>query len=164
MEKIKLGDRVKSKISGFQGVVTAWDEFFNGNIRLQVTPDRLKESGEQIEYEWFDDVDLEVVERGVFEIRMPNTTSRNRINFGDRIKDKITGFIGIATGYAIYANGCEQWLIHREKLGKDGKRYDNTWYDSAQVVTVRKNVIFPENNREKRTGGPAEDPSSSYAY
>ena len=38
MERIKLGDKVRCKITGFEGIATSRTEFINGCIQLEVTP------------------------------------------------------------------------------------------------------------------------------
>ena len=58
---LKLGQKVKDRISGFSGVLSARSEFLNGCVRLQLTPDRLHE-GKLIEAEWFDETQVDVLE------------------------------------------------------------------------------------------------------
>lgn len=59
---IGMGDRVRDKISGFEGIVTARYEFFNGCIRMEVQP-KVKKKNEKIEGQVFDHQQLEVLER-----------------------------------------------------------------------------------------------------
>ena len=63
---IELGDRVKDRISGFGGIVTARSEYLNGCISMLVQPARLDEGGKKIKGIWFDDVQLEVEEQKAF--------------------------------------------------------------------------------------------------
>ena len=58
---VKLGDKVVDKISGFAGIATAIAKYLNGCTRILVEPTGLKESGEPIGAEWFDDIQVEVV-------------------------------------------------------------------------------------------------------
>lgn len=52
---------------------------------------------------------------------------------GNTYKDKITGFIGIATGYVEYISGCNQVLIAPES--KDGTSVpDASWFDVQRLV------------------------------
>jgi len=64
---INLGDRVKSKITGFTGIAVSRAEFLNGCIRFQVQPETLKD-GKQLESEWVDDVELQVETTGVHQL------------------------------------------------------------------------------------------------
>ena len=66
IEMIRLGDRVKDSISGFEGIVTARSEYLNGCISLLVSPEKLDKSGEKIKGIWFDDVQLTVKKKSVF--------------------------------------------------------------------------------------------------
>jgi len=57
---VKLGERVKDTISGFEGTATARAEFLTGCVRLEVTAGHLHE-GAPIEPQWFDDGRLTVL-------------------------------------------------------------------------------------------------------
>jgi len=37
-KEIKLGDKVRDKVTGFEGIATAKTEFLNGCIQIEVTP------------------------------------------------------------------------------------------------------------------------------
>ncbi len=60
----------------------------------------------------------------------------NRIELGDRIKCKFTGFKGIAFGRCIYLYGCEQILVKPEKISKEGKPIESVWIDEPQIELV----------------------------
>ncbi len=87
----------------------------------------------------------------------------SRIRIGDRIKDSISGFAGIATGKCEYINGCRQWLIKPDSLDKDGKMIDGVWIDEQHVEVVKSQVL-PEptafaadlNKAAVLTGGPGD--------
>jgi hypothetical protein len=59
--EIKLGSKVKDKISGFAGIATSRTVFLNGCVRIEIDPDRLNKDGDLIEGAVFDEVQLEVV-------------------------------------------------------------------------------------------------------
>lgn len=65
------GDRVKSKISGFQGMITARADHLNGCNRYSVEP-LVDKEGKMQEPFWFDEDDLEVVKKKVLK-RKSNT-------------------------------------------------------------------------------------------
>ena len=60
------------------------------------------------------------------------------MKIGDRVKDTINGFAGIATGRTEYSNGCRQFFVKPEKLDKDGKQIDGVWLDeqTLEVITA----------------------------
>lgn len=62
-------------------------------------------------------------------------------NNGDEVKDKITEFQGIVTGYAIYITGCNQLLIQPPM--KDGKFELAMWMDEDRCVLINESKINP---------------------
>lgn len=51
---VRLGDRVKDDISGFEGIAVARSEYLYGCVRVCVEPMALHE-GRLIESQWFDE-------------------------------------------------------------------------------------------------------------
>lgn len=51
---------------------------------------------------------------------------------GRTAKDRITGFVGIATGLSTYISGCTQVLLV-PPMGPDGKLPDSHWFDLQRV-------------------------------
>jgi hypothetical protein len=56
-KKLKLGDRVVSRLSGFSGVVVARSVWLYGCVRYGVQAEELKD-GIPLEAQWFDDGEL----------------------------------------------------------------------------------------------------------
>ena len=54
---IKLGEKVKDKLTGFSGTAIARCEYLNGCISIQVRPLKLKD-GEMQKAEWIDEQQL----------------------------------------------------------------------------------------------------------
>ncbi len=63
MFKLKMQQRVKDTITGFEGVITARTEYLNGCVQYCVKPTKLKENGSMKDAEWFDEQQLEKVRR-----------------------------------------------------------------------------------------------------
>ena len=59
-KKIKLGDRVKCRIDGFEGIVTAIVEYINGCIQCGVRPP-VDKDGKRIDPEYIDIDQLEII-------------------------------------------------------------------------------------------------------
>ncbi|RWX72529.1 hypothetical protein [Mesorhizobium sp. M2A.F.Ca.ET.039.01.1.1] len=76
------------------------------------------------------------------------------VNLGDRVKDTITGFAGIATGRADYLTGCTQFCI-TPPVKEDGTTRDSHWYDEDRIEVVEAGAV---KIAVKRPGGPS-DPS-----
>lgn len=56
------------------------------------------------------------------------------VTLGSKVRDKITGFTGIVTGYVSYISGCNQALVVPQ-VGKDGASRDAEWFDEQRLVT-----------------------------
>lgn len=63
-----FGDRVKSRINGFEGIVTGLDIWINGCRRICVSPEGLKDDGDPQKAHWLDQGDLVLVEAGALEL------------------------------------------------------------------------------------------------
>lgn len=63
---MSIGDRVKHRINGFTGIVTAVTEFMNGCRQMLVSPEGT-DGGKPIDALWVDEQHLVVVEKDVFE-------------------------------------------------------------------------------------------------
>ena len=56
---------------------------------------------------------------------------------------KVTGFVGMATGKVKYLTGCSQVLLN-PTVDKDGKLRDSSWFDEQRLeidATVRRVVL-----------------------
>ena len=60
---IKLGQKVRDKVTGFEGITTARVRYLNGCIQFCVKPKVV--DGKMLEGEYIDDGQLEVVDDGV---------------------------------------------------------------------------------------------------
>ena len=69
------------------------------------------------------------------------------IKLGQKVKDSITGFEGIAIAKAIYLNGCVSYQVKSQTL-KDGKTIEAEWFDE-QRLTIRSKA---------KAGGPQDHP------
>ena len=86
----------------------------------------------------------------------------NRINLGDEVKDKISGFMGIAIAVTKWINGCIRVTVSPTDLDKDGKVRENQSFDEETVVVTKaaKVKIIPApapqpiSVPKAKTGGP----------
>lgn len=63
-EMIELGDRVRDKITGFEGIVTASVVYLNGCVQFCVYPS-VDKDGKTQDFHYIDEGQLFVVEKGV---------------------------------------------------------------------------------------------------
>lgn len=57
------------------------------------------------------------------------------IELGKTYKDRITGFVGVATGFVKYISGCNQALL-APRCGEDGALRDSQWFDQQRLEAV----------------------------
>ena len=67
------------------------------------------------------------------------------MQLGNRYKDKITGFKGVATGYVKYISGCNQVLL-APPAGKDGGLIESQWIDEQRLDIMVGDAITPKND------------------
>lgn len=78
-----------------------------------------------------------------------------KVNLGDRVKDRINGFVGIVTGRADFLYGCRQVVVAPENLGSDmSKHPDGAWLDEDRVEVVEPAVHNQPESASVRAGGP----------
>lgn len=79
------------------------------------------------------------------------------VNLGDKVKDSISGFIGIATGRSEYLYGCVRICVTPAEM-KDGKPIDPLWFDEDQLSLLESVSVPSPESAEVRKGGPAPAP------
>jgi len=62
---VENGDKVKDRISGFEGVVTGTTIYLNGCVRFIIQP-KIDKDGKMPNPEWIDEEQLEVLEKKAF--------------------------------------------------------------------------------------------------
>lgn len=77
---------------------------------------------------------------------------KSEIKLGNKVKDIVTGFEGIAVSKVEYLNGCVQYCVKPAK-GKDGKMPEGEYIDQQQLSFVSVGVAV----KVKDTGGVMSD-------
>lgn len=72
-----------------------------------------------------------------------------KVNMGDYVTDKITGFSGIVTGMASYISGCTQCLI-APKVNEKNELPDTQWFDIERLEKIGGGITLEEGK-----GGPS---------
>lgn len=75
------------------------------------------------------------------------------IKLGEKVRDKVTGFEGIATSRVEYLNGCVQYGVTPKIKVKDNKKPETEYIDEGRLELVGKGI----NVKKKRTGGYQSD-------
>ena len=84
------------------------------------------------------------------------------IQLGQKVKDKITGFTGIAVARVEYLNGCVQLLVRAKmstpKKGDNQEYPKGTYIDIEELDVVGKGDIIKINKRKDPSGGMRQHP------
>lgn len=76
------------------------------------------------------------------------------IKLGDKAKDVITGFVGIATGHCVYISGCNQWSL-QPAVDDKGAIPTGTWFDEQRLVVIEASAVSLDNSKTPGFGSPA---------
>lgn len=80
------------------------------------------------------------------------------IELGDKVKDPVTGFVGIAVAKTTWLHGCNRISVQPQDLNKDGAPRDAQVFDEMQLTIIKKAVIKSTNAYSApKTGGPRDD-------
>lgn len=64
----------------------------------------------------------------------------DKITLGDKVKDTVTGFTGIAIGKTRWLHGCNRIIVQPE-VDKDGKMVEYASFDEPQLEIVEYGAI-----------------------
>lgn len=77
----------------------------------------------------------------------------NRLpEIGDRVRDKVCGFEGIASAHAKHLSGCDRLFV-TPVVGDDGKYVEGMWCDIDMLEIIEANVIEPVVYNRSAPGG-----------
>ena len=81
------------------------------------------------------------------------------IKLGQEVKDKVTGFTGIAVVRAEHLFGCIRIGVKPQGFDKDGKIQEQEFFDEAALIVLSDGIMEVPENPEispdpKSTGGP----------
>ena len=82
-----------------------------------------------------------------------------KYELGDLLKDKVSGFKGIALSKSYYATGCVHFGLGATETTKDGGVHDWQWFDQSRLDLVKKQAIKFDLG-EKSTSGAFPNPPS----
>jgi hypothetical protein len=73
-----------------------------------------------------------------------------KVNLGDKVKDTVSGFIGIAVSRHIYLNGCNRITVQPSSV-RNGKLPESQTFDEPQLKVLKTQQVLPG---LQITGGP----------
>ena len=77
------------------------------------------------------------------------------INLGQKVKDQITGFEGIATSHVKYLTGCDQFGVTPPV--KDGKIEGTEYFDFKRLVVIGDGISANSVSDNNNVGGINRD-------
>lgn len=83
------------------------------------------------------------------------------IELGSKVKDTVTGFIGIAVAKTQWLVGCIRVTVQPQDLDKDGKVKETCTFDEPTLVVLQtpaKTKIQAAPQTPKTPGGPRPEP------
>ncbi len=81
------------------------------------------------------------------------------IKLGDKVKDTISGFEGIAMARTEWLSGCVRWMVEPDKLDKDKKLQTAMEFDESRLVVVKSKPIPQLLRPIVDPGGPSRSPT-----
>lgn len=142
----ELGDIARDRISGFEGVVVGVVRYQFNEDRIGIRPEMLI-NGAPAEVQYFDRSGVEVVEKQAMPHQDPPP---QRIDFGVRVTDMVTGISGIVQGYHAHLNGCGRYLVSPDKHDGKSPNYESFTFEQ---LTVGEQVVVKQ---QRITGGPVK--------
>ena len=137
---IKLGSTVRDAITGFTGIATQRCDHLNGNVQYAIQP-KGKEDGSYPDAMFLDYHTLDVIDEGVSDRATP--VAESSIVLGQKVRDKASGFTGIATMKNSYLNGCVHFGVLPE-VRKEALLNENpapSWIDHNRLEVVSDGLI-----------------------
>lgn len=143
--KIKLGTYVKDRVTGLEGTAYARLIRMHGNVQIMVQPCG---DGTTIpESTYIDEFTITTLNDGLLaQVPFPAQPS---IVMGQKVKEIVSGQIGIVSSRIDFMNGCVQFEVTPEIV--DNKPLDAFWVDHSRLEVISTEVISV---KQSETGGP----------
>lgn len=159
---IQLGTKVRDLITGMTGIAVGRTEWLYGCSRIAVESIGLKKDGKPSDAVWWDEQRVEPVTDdpadAPYKKYKPQKPNQCDITLGSKVKDKVTGFSGIASAKTTWLTGSITITVEPTAL-HEGKPVDSFAFESQRVELVE--VAAPPMSsvaNKKAPGGPQNDP------
>jgi len=154
--KFQFGDEVEDVITEFVGIITDIAFYKYGCTQCIVQPPA--KDGEQKEHDSIDEPQLKIIKESEMKGRPKRNIDgivkyKGKFGFGDKVEDKITGFIGVITAVNFNLNGIKQYLI--QPPAKDGEQKESDFINEKQLKLLIKSG---EPKPKPRNGGKRKHP------
>ena len=157
MEDVKIGDKVRCKVTKIEGVVCVRHDYLYGMANIGFRPEG-SHQGKPHEMIHIDIAQAELVKSGV--VSRDGLIPNKKVRLGDMCKDTISGFEGICTGIAEWLYSCSKVHVTPQKINeKTHKPVAGHWFDEPQVEVKQEQVMTKTQNE---TGCPDKPVSSNH--
>jgi hypothetical protein len=152
---IKLGTKVKDSVNGFEGIATSRVTHINGHVQYGVTP-KVGKDGKRLEIIYLEEARINGSDLSNLQHTESGNIKAGLIHLGNRVKDSITGFEGIATARIEYLTGCAQIAV-TPKMVPSPELPNTTEYFDEHRLTGEKlmEVVKTESANKRANGGPS---------
>lgn len=160
-----LGKKVRDRVTGFMGIATVIGFDLYGCIQVSVNPG-LDENKKTKDSCWFDIARLAEDKDCSPVMDIPEFDLKKSFKMlGYRVKDRITGFEGIATSVGLELYGATSLSVN-PGMGPDNKLGDTYWVELPRLEQVSSDPIMSPPNFEygdvaEGKKGPENKPSPS---
>lgn len=154
IKMIQLGSRVRDIITGMHGVAVARTEWLYGCARIGVESTDLKKDGKPSDSAWFDEQRVEQLPEPGFPA-LP--LQQCDIKLGSRVKDKLTGFEGLANARTNWMSGNVTINIEPTVMF-EGKPVTALSFEAPRVQLIEEIAPPISKDNSARSGGPQNDP------
>lgn len=152
---IQLGTRVRDLITGMTGVAIARTEWLYGCARVGVESVEIKKDGKPSDAVWLDEQRVEAVDGE--KAFTPVTPQEYPIKLGSKIKDKLTGFSGLAVAKTVWFSGSTTFQIEPTTM-HEGKPVEAHCFEAQRVELIEEAAPPVSKNNSATSGGPQNDP------
>lgn len=157
-KEILLGQRVREKLTGFEGIAVMSSLNLVGIERISVLSG-IGKDGKMGEEFGFDINQLEVTDEK--QVLKPKTPPKPRFQFRELVRDPITGYEGRVTVRSIHINGCVKIGV-QGPVNKHGKVPETEYFEEPILESIEPRVLTKKEIKEekqlRKTGGPGRGP------
>lgn len=157
---IEPGQKVRNRLSEIEGYVAMRTENISGWVWLSVQPAVTDDKSKEPETVSGDECEWEAVGGSVPRLADPRVPIA-RFELGQRVRDKISGFKGIAIARTEHLNRCWSYDVQAETTKKeDGASGAYESFQSNRLELVDQGILGKVERR--RTGPKAHAPLKGY--
>lgn len=151
--RFNLGDKLRDRITGFEGIAAARLTYISGTVQYTLQPDKL-DSGKVMDQAAFDWQRLEFVTAGPPGVRH-EFAGLPKFEMGDRVADIVTDLKGLVTSCAEFIDGCVHYGVQPRKLKKTGDIVKPYLIDCQRLELKERAFDRPASSQ---VGGPQDVP------